>query len=188
MGKRVQAEPASTDDSGSEGLSRVETMKKPRGRPRGKKNKVRVVVQPVEVIQPMKEVVPVEEVKSESTSPDMSKVIEVEVGEVGEVDGENVKPTVKKSKSHLDKYLLQIKVEHPLIVAEIKAAAMKDKLDSKTTRAAKKEAKKSGESKYSTWVQAVKQWNDSKGGQYVIPLKGTSDYTAVKKIQDELKK
>ena len=33
-----------------------------------------------------------------------------------------------------------------------------------------------------SWLSALKEWNKKKGGKYVIPKKGSSDYNEVKKL------
>lgn len=32
------------------------------------------------------------------------------------------------------------------------------------------------------WIQALKMWNQKKGGKYMIPKKGTREYNEVKAI------
>ena len=32
------------------------------------------------------------------------------------------------------------------------------------------------------WFNALKEWNNKKGGKWVIPKKGSSDYNEVKKL------
>lgn len=37
----------------------------------------------------------------------------------------------------------------------------------------------------SSWLSALKEWNKKKGGKYVIPKKGSSDYNEVKKLMNK---
>jgi hypothetical protein len=39
-----------------------------------------------------------------------------------------------------------------------------------------------------TWIKALKQWNDKKGGAWCVPRKGSEEYNEVKKIMEDLKK
>ena len=39
-----------------------------------------------------------------------------------------------------------------------------------------------------SFILAVKEYNDKKGGKYTIPKKGTAAYMEVKKIADRMKK
>jgi len=33
-----------------------------------------------------------------------------------------------------------------------------------------------------TWFEALKEWNKSKGGKYLIPKKGTKEYNEIKAL------
>ena len=37
------------------------------------------------------------------------------------------------------------------------------------------------------WIQALKKYNEGKK-KYIVPKKGTAEYTAVKKIMEKMKK
>lgn len=40
-------------------------------------------------------------------------------------------------------------------------------------------------SKKGAWIQALKIWNQQKGGKYIVPKKGTKEHAEVKAIMDK---
>jgi hypothetical protein len=37
-----------------------------------------------------------------------------------------------------------------------------------------------------SWIMALKHWNSMKGGKYVVPKKGSKEYTEVKAVQNSM--